>query len=76
LLANLEKRSICRELNCFLEVEDDMLEGDDFADKATRDVFALLWKIIALLVEKAFFCLPGTMVFVVTFLVVMINGHC
>ena len=32
-----------------------MLEGDDFADKATRDVFALLWKIIALLVEKAFF---------------------
>ena len=32
-----------------------MLEGDDFADEATGDIFALLWKVIVLLVEKAFF---------------------
>ena len=29
-----------------------MLEGDDLVDKVTRDVFALFWKTIVLLVEE------------------------
>jgi len=43
LLANLEKRSIYGELelDCFLEVVDNALEGDDLADEATRDIFSL-----------------------------------
>ena len=42
LLASLEERSICRELDCFLEVGDrNGLEGDGLADKAIRDMFVL-----------------------------------
>ena len=42
LLASLKERSTCRELDCFLEIEDgDSLEGDDLVDKAIRDRFAL-----------------------------------
>ena len=41
LLANLEERFTCRELDYFLEVGDNMLEGDDLANENARDVFAL-----------------------------------
>jgi len=41
LLANLKKRSTYGELDCFLGVGDDVLEGDDLVNEATGDVFAL-----------------------------------
>jgi len=41
LLANLEERSICEELDCFLEAEDDMFEEDNLADETIKDLFAL-----------------------------------
>ena len=41
LLASLEKKYTCKELDCFLEVEDDMLENNDLTNKAIRDVFVL-----------------------------------
>ena len=44
LLTSLEKRSIHRELNCFLGVGDKGLDRDGLVDKATRDVFALFWE--------------------------------
>jgi len=45
LLAGLEKRSTCRELDCFLEVGDkDSLESNNLADEATRDGFTLFWE--------------------------------
>ena len=56
LLANLEEKSIHGELNCFLEVEDDSLKEDNLVDKATRDISALFWKVIALLTKKALSC--------------------
>jgi len=40
-LANLEERITCRELDYFLGARNDTLEGDDLADKAAGDVFAL-----------------------------------
>jgi len=52
-LANLEKRSTHEELDCFLEVENNMLEDNDLVDETTKDVFALFWKTIALPAEKA-----------------------
>jgi len=57
LLASLEERSICRELDCFLGAGDrDNLERDDLVDKATSDVFALFWKAVTLPVEKVLPC--------------------
>jgi len=45
----LEERFIYRELDYFLEVGDrDGLKGDDLADKATGDGFALFWETMAL----------------------------
>jgi len=44
LLTSLEKRSIHRELNCFLGVGDKGLDRDGLVDEATRDVFALFWE--------------------------------
>jgi len=41
LLANLEEKSTYKELDCFLEVENNMLEDNDLVDEATKDVFAL-----------------------------------
>jgi len=41
LLANLEERSIYRDLDYFLGVDDNVLEGDDVIDEAARDIFAL-----------------------------------
>ncbi len=40
IIGQLGKRSIYGELDCFLEVVDNVLERDDLADKATRDVFS------------------------------------
>ena len=57
LLASLEERSIYRELDCFLEVENkDNLERNDLADKATRNRFALFWEAIALSEVDALSC--------------------
>ena len=42
LLANLEKKFNHKELDCFLKVVNDILEGNDLMDKVTKDVFALL----------------------------------
>ena len=44
LLASLEKRFTCRELDCFLRVEDDDLKEDDLVNEATGDIFALFWE--------------------------------
>ena len=45
LLASLEERSTCKELNYFLEVEDrNNLDRDSLTDKAARDGFALFWE--------------------------------
>jgi len=55
LLASLEKRSTCRELDCFLEVKNrDSLKEDDLVDETTRDGFVLFWEVAVLLVEEAF----------------------
>jgi len=54
LLANLEERSIYKELNCFLEVRNNILEEDNLANKAIGNVFALFWKgctVLLLVVE-------------------------
>ncbi len=56
LLASLEKKSIYRELDYFLGVENNILEGGDLADKATENVFSLFWKTIILPVEEALSC--------------------
>jgi len=48
LLASLEKRSTCKELDCFFGVGDkDDLKGDILADETTGDEFALFWKVMA-----------------------------
>jgi len=53
----LEKRSICREFDCFLEVGNkNGLKGDNLADEATRDRFALFWGAAALPIEEALSC--------------------
>jgi len=41
LLANLKEKFIYRELDYFLGVENNMLEGDDLVTETTGDVFAL-----------------------------------
>jgi len=41
LLASFEERFIHRELDYFLEAEDEGLNGDGLADEAAGDVFAL-----------------------------------
>jgi len=52
-LANLEEKFIYKELDCFLVVENNILEGNDLVDEATGDIFALFWKVVALLIEEA-----------------------
>jgi len=55
LLTSLEERSTHRELGCFFGVEDkDGLERDDLVNETAGDIFALLWKAIALPAVKAF----------------------
>jgi len=39
-----------------LEVEDNILEGDNLVNEATRDVFDLLWEATALPVKEALPC--------------------
>ena len=56
LLANLEEKFTCRELDCFLEVENDMLEENDLIDEVAGNVFALSWKIIVLLAKEILSC--------------------
>jgi len=57
LSASLEERFICGEFGYFFGMGNrDGLEEDDLADEAARDVFALLWKAMALLVVEAFPC--------------------
>ena len=57
LLASLEKRSTYRKFDCFLEAGNrDGLKEDNLVDKATGDVFTLLWEAMVLPVVKAFSC--------------------
>jgi len=56
LLANLEERFTYRELDCFLEVEDNVLKGDDLANEATEDVFDLFWEAIVLQEKNTLSC--------------------
>ena len=53
LLASLEERFTHEELDCFLGVEDKSLNEDSLVDEATRDIFALFWKITTLPMEEA-----------------------
>ena len=39
MLASLEERSICRELDCFLLSRNNMLEEENLINKVARDVF-------------------------------------
>jgi len=55
-LASLKKKSIYRELNCFLRVEDNILEEEDLVDEATRDIFALSWEAVTLPAEEVLSC--------------------
>ena len=52
----LKERFICRELDCFLGVENTSLKGDDLADEATGDISPLFWKSIALPTKEALPC--------------------
>ena len=52
LLASLEKRSTYGELDCFLEVENNVLEGKKLIEEATRNMFVLFWNTIVLLAKK------------------------
>jgi len=57
LPASLEERFIYREFDYFLGAEDgDGLKENDLVDEATRDMFALFRKAMALPVEKALPC--------------------
>ena len=48
LLASLEERSICRELDCFFGAENkNGLKENVLADEATRDEFVLFWEAMA-----------------------------
>ena len=48
LLASLEERFICRELDCFFEAENkNGLKENVLADEATRDEFVLFWEAMA-----------------------------
>ena len=55
-MASLEERFSYKELDYFLEVGDDSLEGNNLADEATGDVFVLLWEVVVLPAEKALPC--------------------
>jgi len=56
LLANLEERSTHRESDYFLEVGDNVLEGNSLVDKAIRDMFALFWKVMVLPAKETLPC--------------------
>ena len=57
LLASLEKRSTCEELDYFLGIRDkNGLEEDNLANKAIRNRFALFWEAVALLAEEVLSC--------------------
>jgi len=56
LLASLEEKSTCEELDCFLRAGNNSLDRDDLVDKAIKNVFALFWGAVALLVEEALPC--------------------
>jgi len=57
LLASLEERFPCGELDYFLEAGNgDCLEEDDLVDEIAKDRFALFWKIAALSAEEALLC--------------------
>ena len=86
MLASLKEKFTCRELDYFLEAKNNILEEDNLMNKAIRDIFALFWNVIVLLAEnalsyfwewdlRAFFYLPCIIVFIVTFLVIVINNN-
>jgi len=77
LLANLEKRSTHGELDCYLEVGNNVLERDNLVDEATGDVFALpsVKAFSRIRLKGLLFYLLYMMVFVVIFLVVVINSY-
>jgi len=56
LLASLEEKSTCGELDSFLRAGNNSLDRDDLADEAIKNVFALFWGTVALLVEEALPC--------------------
>ena len=57
LLASLKERSTCRELDCFLEIEDrNDLKKNVLADKAIRDEFILFQETMARTEVEAFPC--------------------
>jgi len=56
LLTSLKERSTHEKLGCFFRAGDGDVLEDDLVDKATRDVFDLLWKAMALLAVEAFPC--------------------
>jgi len=82
----LKKRFTYGNLDCFLKVKDDILKRDNLADKATENIFALgdysitirrsLTLLLKVRLESLFFHLPSIILFMVMFLVTIINGHC
>jgi len=56
LLASLEKKSTYGELDCFLGAGNSILEGDDLADEATKNTFALFRAAMTLPAEKTLPC--------------------
>jgi len=56
LLANLEERSTYRELDCFLRVGNNILEGVDLVGEVTGNMFALFWEATILLAKEVLFC--------------------
>jgi len=55
-LASLEERSTYGELDCFLGAGNSILEGDDLADEATKNTFALFRAAMTLPAEKTLPC--------------------
>ena len=56
LLASLEERFTYRKLDCILGARNNMLEGENLADEAVENVFALVWEAVTLPAEEALFC--------------------
>jgi len=56
LLASLEERFTCEELDCFLGVGDNVLKEGNLVDKATGNIFLLFWEAMVLLAEEALSC--------------------
>jgi len=59
LLASLEEKSTCGELNYFLRVEDkelNTLKDDYLVDEAVGKIFILFWESMILLAEDASSC--------------------